>query len=112
MYTDIMPPHRIYFEILFIYYFFLKISANPMIFCSVLPTDKLMHPTRCGQFYDCTRPNSRFGEMYLQECPYPSLYDPNTKACLDFTEVTCGVRAEPISPCTYTVDEPIDCTRP
>lgn len=75
--------------------------SNPNIFCAVLPTDVLMHSTRCAQYYDCSKPNSRFGEMYLQECPYPSLFDPKTKACLDFTEVTCGERIEPKSPCDY-----------
>lgn len=75
--------------------------SNPQIFCSLLPNDILMHPTRCGQYYDCKRPNSRFGEIYLQECPYPALFDLNTKSCLDFTEVICGQRVEPIAPCDY-----------
>jgi len=50
-------------------------------------------------YYDCTLSSNMYGETFLQECPYPSLFDPTQGMCLDFSQVTCGTREEPLAPC-------------
>ena len=74
-------------------------SVDIVSFCQANPTVIRAHPSNCAQYYDCSALN--FGGDYLKECPYPDLFDVGTLACRKVTEVKCGARHEPKSPCKY-----------
>ncbi|KAK3102853.1 hypothetical protein FSP39_014445 [Pinctada imbricata] len=56
--------------------------------------------------------------MYLDECPYPKLFDGVTKRCQAFTQVKCGARKEVVDYCKYwkqtclTMCSPCELTTP
>ncbi|XP_065924132.1 uncharacterized protein [Magallana gigas] len=73
-----------------------------MSFCPDYPAVQVLHPTQCAQFYDCSNMNSLPNQpAYLNECPYPKLFNDQTLRCEDYASVDCGDRAEPLSPCDY-----------
>nr|XP_022335507.1 uncharacterized protein LOC111132108 [Crassostrea virginica] len=73
-----------------------------MAFCPDYPAVQVLHPTQCAQYYDCSNmvnlPNQ---PAYLNECPYPKLFNADTLRCDDYASVDCGDRIEPLSPCDY-----------
>ncbi|XP_071175832.1 uncharacterized protein [Mytilus edulis] len=54
----------------------------------------------CAQYYDCSSPVTEFGQ-YLQECPYPQLFNDDTQQCQHFSQVECKSRYQPKAPCEY-----------
>ena len=68
--------------------------------CLDTPDAMLPNPDNCAQYYDCHEENSLLGH-YLMECPYPQLFNDELGKCSDYTEVVCGTRFEPKSPCKY-----------
>lgn len=69
--------------------------------CSA-PGDLLPHAQSCAKYFDCSSTSIR-GVPRTRECPYPYLFDSNTKSCRYFTEVDCKDRPEPKHPCDYAV---------
>ncbi|XP_052778858.1 uncharacterized protein LOC128216338 [Mya arenaria] len=62
------------------------------------------HPTECQAFYNCSvrfTPIPRFFEQHLVECPYPQLFNTETKQCDHFENVKCGTRTEFKDGCQY-----------
>ncbi|WAR27180.1 hypothetical protein MAR_012884 [Mya arenaria] len=63
------------------------------------------HPTECQVFYNCsvryTPEIPRFFEQHLVECPYPQLFNTETKQCDHFENVKCGTRTEFKNGCQY-----------
>ncbi|XP_052778891.1 uncharacterized protein LOC128216371 [Mya arenaria] len=63
------------------------------------------HPTECQAFYNCsvryTPEIPRFFEQHLVECPYPQLFNTETKQCDHFENVKCGTRTEFKDGCQY-----------
>ncbi|XP_052778857.1 uncharacterized protein LOC128216337 [Mya arenaria] len=63
------------------------------------------HPKECQAFYNCsvryTPQIPRFFEQYLVECPYPQLFNTETKECDYFENVKCGSRTEFKNGCQY-----------
>ena len=60
------------------------------------------HPDECQKFYNCSITNSPWYakfRRYLQECPYPELFDTEKMSCQNFEEVNCGGRTEFKNPC-------------
>ncbi|XP_069104084.1 LOW QUALITY PROTEIN: uncharacterized protein [Argopecten irradians] len=81
-------------------------------FCLNHPTARLPNPDSCAQYYDCSNPNT--GQFtgatpYLRECTHPQLFDLVTFDCLDYRNVQCGNRKQPVSPCDYKAYQ---CTGP
>ncbi|KAL3884669.1 hypothetical protein ACJMK2_024787, partial [Sinanodonta woodiana] len=79
-------------------------SSNVAFYCKTHPWDRVPHPTNCAQYYDCADVYMLKGD-YFYECPYPQLFDPGTKECSAFTQVTCQSRFEPQEPCEYYQNE-------
>ncbi|WAR27130.1 hypothetical protein MAR_012834 [Mya arenaria] len=53
------------------------------------------HPTECQVFYNCSVSYTHaFFEQHLVECPYPQLFNTDTKQCDHFENVKCGSRTE------------------
>ena len=52
----------------------------------------------CAQFYDCSKPVTELGQ-YIQECPYPQLFNEDTHQCEHFSQVDCRSRYQPKAPC-------------
>ncbi|XP_052778854.1 uncharacterized protein LOC128216333 [Mya arenaria] len=62
------------------------------------------HPTECQAFYNCSVRYTwipRFFEQHLVECPYPQLFNTETKKCDHFEIVKCGTRTEFKDGCQY-----------
>ncbi|XP_071082419.1 uncharacterized protein [Haliotis cracherodii] len=62
------------------------------------------HPDHCQLYYNCSRVYTqvpRYFQQYLQECPYPQVFDVGSGACRDFQLVNCGTRDETINACDY-----------
>lgn len=79
---------------------FINFPDVVMSFCPDYPAVQVLHPTQCAQFYDCSNMNSLPNQpAYLNECPYPKLFNDQTLRCEDYASVDCGDRAEPLSPC-------------
>ncbi|WAR27122.1 hypothetical protein MAR_012826 [Mya arenaria] len=75
------------------------------------------HPTECQAFYNCsvryTHGIPRFFEQHLVECPYPQLFNTETKQCDHFENVKCGSRAEIKDGCQYRSNQcPVARCRP
>ena len=77
------------------------ITANPAPYCRVNPTKTVANDLLCSQYYDCSNSKSPYGD-YIQECRYPLLYSEATGQCDDFSNVDCGLRFMPITPCKYS----------
>ncbi|KAL5005503.1 hypothetical protein ScPMuIL_018959 [Solemya velum] len=70
--------------------------------CKEHPNLKFMSPEHCAQYYDCKDTGGHISnQIYLQECPYPQLFDFESNMCSDHPSVKCGARFEPLSPCDY-----------
>lgn len=54
----------------------------------------------CAQYFDCSSPVTEFGQ-YLQECPYPQLFNDDTQQCQHFSQVECKSRYQPKAPCKF-----------
>lgn len=62
------------------------------------------HPTECQAYYNCSvwyDPVPRYLEQYMQECPYPMLFDAETGKCDHFENVKCGNRQAFKNGCAY-----------
>jgi len=64
--------------------------------CELFPGSIQPHPYQCAQYFDC---GPTIGGSYLRECKYPQLFDQVSMTCQNFTDVRCGSRIEPQSPC-------------
>ncbi|XP_005113274.1 uncharacterized protein LOC101859542 [Aplysia californica] len=65
-------------------------------------TEKKAHPRQCAQYYHCGQPaQERVWEEHLRECPYPMLFNLDTRRCEHHSMVDCGTREEPVDPCEY-----------
>ncbi|XP_052779092.1 uncharacterized protein LOC128216538 [Mya arenaria] len=75
------------------------------------------HPTECQAFYNCsvryTHGIPRFFEQHLVECPYPQMFNTETKQCGHFENVKCGSRTEFKDGCQYRSNQcPVAHCRP
>ena len=77
-----------------------SITDNPDAYCQLNPTAKVADPNHCGRYFDCARPDSRYGR-YKQECQYPKVFSMENQDCLPFKSVQCGNRYEPFDACMY-----------
>ncbi|XP_052781097.1 uncharacterized protein LOC128217766 [Mya arenaria] len=78
-------------------------SLNPEERCKMFG-GMFPHPTECQVFYNCSVNYTRipwFFEQHLVECPYPQLFNTDTKQCDHFENVKCGSRAEIKDGCQY-----------
>lgn len=71
-------------------------------FCPPGAVGRHAHPTKCAQYYDCSKTNSIewWGEN-LRECPYPKVFNELTKDCDSPLAVVCNTRQKPMDPCKY-----------
>jgi hypothetical protein len=46
-------------------------------------TGLVVKQDNCAQFYDCSKPVTELGQ-YIQECPYPQLFNEDTHQCEHF----------------------------
>ncbi|XP_071165551.1 uncharacterized protein [Mytilus edulis] len=81
------------------------LDLDPMaldVYCASSVDAKIAHPRICSRYYDCklTRPRENFNK-YEGECRYPLLYSERYQRCIDFSDVQCGSKIEPLSPCEY-----------
>ncbi|XP_067685013.1 uncharacterized protein [Haliotis asinina] len=78
-------------------------DMNPI--CSTTTETLIPHPTDCAQYYNCSAPAKTFysylREKNLQECPYPQLYNTDTRRCEHYSMVKCGNKFEPLGVCEY-----------
>lgn len=92
--TDLVCSFTVYSRCLW------RLTDVVMSFCPDYPAVQVLHPTQCAQYYDCSNmvnlPNQ---PAYLNECPYPKLFNADTLRCDDYASVDCGDRIEPLSPC-------------
>lgn len=61
---------------------------------------RFIDPKSCCRYYECIN-----GRLVVQLCQYPLLFDLNTKQCLDYTKVKCGIRKDCTNPCQYFTNE-------
>ncbi|XP_061186879.1 uncharacterized protein LOC133195006 [Saccostrea echinata] len=77
-----------------------KPLVNPYTeMCKYTPTALLPHPGSCAQHVDCSMVTK--GVIGVFECPFPTLWNPETKQCDNALSVKCGTRWEPKDPCEY-----------
>ncbi|PVD24728.1 hypothetical protein C0Q70_15213 [Pomacea canaliculata] len=63
----------------------------------------------CAQYYDCSsREATVSSDPTVRECEFPLLFNDVTKQCEHFSQVTCGLREEPLDACGYAANQ---CTR-
>lgn len=76
-------------------------------FCPPGAVGRHTHPTKCAQYYDCSKTNSVqwWGEN-LRECPYPKVFNEFTKDCDSPSTVDCNTRQKPLDPCKYQYTKP------
>lgn len=54
----------------------------------------------CAQYYDCSsREATVSSDPTVRECEFPLLFNDVTKQCEHFSQVTCGLREEPLDAC-------------
>ena len=69
-------------------------------YCEQYPDATLLDEDHCAQYYDCSKANALpDGTPFKSECPYPQLFNADTLGCDDYSNVNCGTRKEPLSPC-------------
>lgn len=61
---------------------------------------RFLDPKSCCRYYECIN-----GRPVIQLCQYPLLFDMNTKQCLDYTKVKCGIRRDCTNACQYFTNE-------
>ncbi|KAK7102891.1 mucin-2-like [Littorina saxatilis] len=81
-------------------------SLTVYAFCARNLTGLRPHPTECQLFYNCSLqigvvPRSFEYEHYLQECPYPLLYDVRSQTCQQNWRVDCQGINIPKTECEY-----------
>ncbi|XP_033744423.1 uncharacterized protein LOC117330327 [Pecten maximus] len=61
----------------------------------------------CARYIHCPVPRELGTPVIpeVQECPYPLLYDEDSKLCAYHDSVKCGDRIEPKDPCDYTTNQ-------
>ncbi|WAR05418.1 hypothetical protein MAR_020787 [Mya arenaria] len=69
-------------------------------FCKKNPTAILPAEDNCGQYFNCSDPQSPLGP-YIGECSYPNLFSRFTMTCGPFRNTLCDSRPEPQAPCQY-----------
>ncbi|XP_052761462.1 uncharacterized protein LOC128204137 [Mya arenaria] len=73
--------------------------------CNIDGDGVFPHPTECHAFYNCSVHNTpgmyQPFEQHEDECPYPQLFNTNTKQCDHFENVKCGTRTEFKDACNY-----------
>ena len=82
-------------------------------YCAANPTDVLPDPDNCAHFFDCNKKTTMVHraahiisvKTFTKECPYPDLFDYNSRQCMTFTSVDCRTRPEPMIPCKYNLKE-------
>lgn len=68
--------------------------------CPANKSYRFIDPKSCCRYYECIN-----GRLVIQLCQYPLLFDTNTKQCLDYSKVKCGIRRDCTSPCHYFTNE-------
>lgn len=97
---------RTWFCVEFFFWFFIMnipfILVALDVYCASSVDAKIAHPRICSRYYDCklTRPRENFNK-YEGECRYPLLYSERYQRCIDFSDVQCGSKIEPLSPCKF-----------
>lgn len=61
---------------------------------------RFIDPKSCCRYYECIN-----GRLVIQLCQYPMLFDVQTKQCLDYSKVKCGIRKDCTNPCQYFQNE-------
>lgn len=56
----------------------------------------------CCRYFECIN-----GQLVTQVCQYPLQFDVQTKQCVDYTRVKCGIRKECTNPCNYFTNEDV-----
>lgn len=73
-------------------------KVNPfMEMCKASPTAVLPHPQSCAKQVDCSLVMK--GMVGVMECPFPTLWNTDTKRCDNPFTVKCGTRWEPKDAC-------------
>jgi hypothetical protein len=67
---------------------------------STIEKYRFLDPKSCCRYYECIN-----GRMVIQLCQYPMLFDVQTKQCLDYSKVKCGIRKDCTNPCQYFQNE-------
>ncbi|WAR27171.1 hypothetical protein MAR_012875, partial [Mya arenaria] len=84
-----------------------KGHLSPEERCSIDSDDVFPHPTECQAFYNCSVYNKpsmyQIFEQHLDECPYPQLFNTETKQCDHFENVNTnatskgdGINVDPV----------------
>jgi hypothetical protein len=55
---------------------------------------RFLHPTSCCHFYQCIS-----GQLILQTCLQPNLFDLQTRQCLSYKKVKCDERRQCLNKC-------------
>ncbi|XP_048741495.1 uncharacterized protein LOC125655293 [Ostrea edulis] len=77
-----------------------KPQTNPYTdMCRGAPSALLPHPDSCAKHIDCSKVMQ--GMMGEFECPFPTLWNSETKRCDSPLNVKCGTRWEPKDACEY-----------
>ncbi|XP_071086244.1 uncharacterized protein [Haliotis cracherodii] len=77
-------------------------------YCRIYNHLQFPHPDSCAMFYDCSRKtdNTTFGlKVYENECPYPTLFDPELATCRENhpnNEISCN--NPPPTKCDYKTE--------
>lgn len=75
-----------------------KPQTNPYTdMCRGAPSALLPHPDSCAKHIDCSKVMQ--GMMGEFECPFPTLWNSETKRCDSPLNVKCGTRWEPKDAC-------------
>ena len=75
-----------------------KPKVDPYLaMCSSTPSAVLPHPGSCAKSVECSMVMK--GMVGVFECPFPTLWNPDTKRCDNPTTVKCGGRQEPKDAC-------------
>ena len=71
--------------------------------CPTHFTGLVQDNSNCATYYNCSQGHIVPGrdDCAFLECPYPMLYSTVERACKQYTDVECGYRYEPQSPCKY-----------
>ena len=71
--------------------------------CPTHFTGLVQDNSNCATYYNCSQGHIVPGrdDCAFLECPYPMLYSNVERACKQYTDVQCGYRYEPQSPCKY-----------
>jgi hypothetical protein len=78
-----------------------SINSNCIPKCpSNMDKYRFIDPKSCCRYFECVN-----GRLVVQLCQYPLLFDMQTKQCLDYSKVKCGIRKDCTNPCQYFTNE-------